>query len=179
MNYIDLILLIFLLWSAYRGFRNGLIIEVASLAALILGIFGAIKFSYMTSDFLIEKFDMTTQYLPLISFAITFVIIVVVVHLLAKALDKLVKAIALGFVNRLLGVLFGVIKTAFILSIILVILNTIDRKTHFLPEDKIEESFLYKPISAFAPMIFHDLNFESIRGFRERKETEDKDGVLI
>jgi len=152
---------------------------VASLAALILGIFGAIKFSYMTSDFLVEKFDMTTQYLPLISFAITFVIIVVVVHLMAKALDKLVKAIALGFVNRLLGVLFGVIKTAFILSIILVILNTIDRKTHFLPEDKIEESFLYKPISAFAPLIFHDLNFESIRGFGERKETEDKDGVLI
>ncbi len=179
MNYIDLILLIFLLWSAYRGFRNGLIIEVASLAALILGIFGAIKFSYMTSDFLVEKFEMTTQYLPLISFAITFVIIVVVVHLLAKALDKLVKAVALGFINRILGVLFGVIKTAFILSIILVILNTIDRKTHFLPEEKIEESLLYNPISAFAPIIFHDLNFESIRGFRERIETEDEDGVLI
>ncbi len=177
MNYIDLILLIFLLWSAYRGFRNGLIIEVASLAALILGIFGAIKFSYMTSDFLVEKFDMTTQYLPLISFAITFVIIVIVVHLLAKAIDKLVKAIALGFINRLLGILFGVIKTAFILSIILVILNTIDRKTHFLPDDKIEESFLYKPVSNFAPMIFHDLNFDSIRGLRERKETEDE--VLI
>jgi len=179
MNYIDLILLIFLLWSAYRGFRNGLIIEVASLAALILGIFGAIKFSYMTSDFLVEKFEMTTQYLPLISFAITFVIIVVVVHLLAKALDKLVKAIALGFVNRILGVLFGVIKTAFILSIILVILNTIDRNTHFLPEDKIEESFLYKPISAFAPWIFNDLNFESIRGLGEKKEREDKEGVQI
>ncbi len=179
MNYIDLILLIFLLWSAYRGFRNGLIIEVASLAALILGIFGAIKFSYMTSDFLVEKFEMTTQYLPLISFAITFVIIVVVVHLLAKALDKLVKAVALGFINRILGVLFGVIKTAFILSIILVILNTIDRKTHFLPEEKIEESLLYNPISAFAPIIFNDLNFESIRGFRERIETEDEDGVLI
>ena len=174
MNYIDLILLIFLLWSAYRGFKNGLIIEVASLAALILGIFGAIKFSYMTSDFLVEKFEMTTKYLPLISFAITFVVIVIVVHLLAKAMDKLVKAVALGFINRLFGVLFGVVKTAFILSIVLVILNTIDRKAQFLPEDKIEESFLYNPISAFAPLIFRDLNFESIREFREQKEREDE-----
>lgn len=177
MNYIDLILLIFLLWSTYRGFKNGLIIEVASLAALILGIFGAIKFSSMTSGFLVEKFEMTTQYLPLISFAITFVIIVIAVHLLAKVLDKLVKAIALGFINRLLGILFGVIKTAFILSIVLVILNTIDRKTHFLPEDKIEESLLYKPISAFAPLIFRDLNFENIREFRRQKEEENE--VLI
>lgn len=177
MNYIDLILLIFLLWSVYRGFKNGLIIEVASLIALILGIFGAIKFSYMTSDFLVEKFEMTTKYLPLISFAITFVLIVIVVHLLAKVLDKLVKAIALGFINRLFGIVFGVIKTAFILSIVLVILNTIDRKTHFLPEDKIEESLLYKPISAFAPLIFRDLNFESIKGFREKINEEDK--VLI
>lgn len=174
MNYIDLIILIFLLWSVYRGFKNGLIIEVASLAALILGIFGAIKFSYMTSDFLVEKFEMTTKYLPLISFAITFVVIVIVVHLLAKALDKLVKAVALGFINRLFGILFGVVKTAFILSIILVILNTIDRKTQFLPEDKIEESLLYKPISAFAPLIFRDLNFESIREFRDQKEKEDE-----
>jgi len=177
MNYIDLILLIFLLWSAYRGFRNGLIIEVASIAALILGIFGAIKFSFMTSDFLVEKFEMTTKYLPLISFAITFVVIVIVVHLLAKALDKLVKAIALGFINRLFGILFGVVKTLFILSIILVILNTIDRKTKFLPEDKIEESLLYNPISAFAPLIFRDLNFESIKGFRDKPEEEE--GVII
>lgn len=162
MNYIDLILAIFLVWAAYKGFKNGLIIEVASLAALILGIFGAIKFSGLTADFLVEQFDLTTKYLSLIAFAVTFVIIIVLVHLLARILDKLVKAIALGFINRLAGIVFGIAKVAFILSIILVILNTIDRKAHFLPEEKIEGSALYGPISGLAPAIFHDLNFEKI-----------------
>jgi len=163
MNYIDLILAIFLLWAAYKGFKNGLIIEVASLAALILGIFGAIKFSGLTADFLVEQFDMTTKYLSLIAFTITFVCIVIVVHLLARILDKLVKAIALGFINRTLGVLFGVLKIVFVLSIILVILNAIDRRAPFLPEEQIEKSILYKHISSFAPAIFPYLNFEKIK----------------
>ena len=172
MNYIDLILLILLLWSAYRGFKNGLIIEAASLAALILGIFGAIRFSGLTADILVTKFGWETQYLSLIAFAITFVIIVILVHLLAHAIDKLVKAIALGFINRILGILFGILKTAFILSIILVILNTIDRKTHFLPEDKIDESLLYRPISNFAPAIFPFLRFEHIPEIYPEREHE-------
>ena len=163
MNYIDLILAVFLVWAAYKGFKNGLIIEVASLAALILGIFGAIKFSGFTADFLVEQFDITTKYLSLIAFAITFIIIVVLVHLLARILDKLVKAIALGFINRLLGIVFGVAKVAFILSIVLVILNTVNRKANFLPEEKLDKSFLYWPISNFAPAIFPYLDFEEIR----------------
>ena len=163
MNYIDLILAVFLVWAAYKGFKNGLIIEVASLAALILGIFGAIKFSGLTADFLVEQFDLTTQYLSLIAFAITFVCIVIVVHLLARFLDKLVKAIALGFINRLAGIVFGVVKVAFILSIVLVILNAINQKTSFLPQEKLEKSLLYGPVSNFAPAIFPYLDFEEIR----------------
>jgi membrane protein required for colicin V production len=177
MNYIDLILVIFLLWAAYKGFKNGLIIEVASLAALILGIFGAIKFSGLTADFLVERFDMTSKYLSLIAFAITFVCIVIVVHLLARILDKLVKAIALGFINRLSGVVFGIVKVVFILSIVLVILNAINRKANFLPKEKLDESFLYWPISNFAPAIFNELNFNEIR--ENLKDLQEKDMVII
>jgi membrane protein required for colicin V production len=177
MNYIDIILAIFLLWAAYKGFKNGLIIEVASLAALILGIFGAIKFSGLTADFLVERFDMTSKYLSLIAFAITFVCIVIVVHLLARILDKLVKAIALGFINRLSGVVFGIVKVVFILSIVLVILNAINRKANFLPKEKLDESFLYWPISNFAPAIFNELNFNEIR--ENLEDLQEKDIVII
>ncbi len=160
MNYIDIILGIFLLWGAVKGIKNGLIVEIASLTALFLGIYGALKFSYFTSDLLVEKLHLTTRYLHLISFAITFVVIVILVHWLAKALDKLVKAIALGFINRFLGLLFGLVKVAFILSILLVFLNVLDKKAHFLPEEKVKESILYDPVSRFAPSVFSALHFD-------------------
>jgi membrane protein required for colicin V production len=177
MNYIDIILIVPLLWAAYRGFTKGLIIEVASLAALILGIWGAIKFSWFTSELLVEKFEMTTQYLHLISFSITFVAIVIAVHLLARVLDKLAKLVALGLVVRVTGAIFGVIKIAFVLSIILVIINTADRSKGILPTKEVEGSLLYKPISGFAPSIFPYLQFENIKErinnrVHEQAETE-------
>ena len=163
MNYFDIIFICILLWSVYTGFTKGLIIQAASLIALLLGVFGAIKFSDITSEILIKNLEFSSKYLSLISFAITFVVIVVAVHLLARILDKLVKAVALGFINRLMGVGFSIIKTAFIISIILVILNNFNKKSHFLPEDKVNESILYMPLSNFAPIIFPYLDFNSIK----------------
>lgn len=163
MNYFDLIFAIILIYSAYKGFSKGLVIQVASLIALLLGIFGAIKFSDITADFLVQKFALETQYLPLISFAVTFIGIVICVHLIARIVDKLMKAIALGFINRIAGVVFGVIKTAFIISIILVIINNADKRLNFLPREKLDDSLLYKPLSNFAPYIFPYLNFDDIK----------------
>lgn len=108
MNTIDLVFAILLLWAAYRGYTKGFIVQLATLAALLLGILGAVMFSDFTSGLIIKKFDVPGTWLPIISFAITFLAIVVAVHFLAKALNKLIDAIALGIVNRLLGVLFSV-----------------------------------------------------------------------
>ena len=162
-NYFDIIIAIFLLWSAYRGMTRGFLIMAASLAALILGVWGAIRFSHLTAAILISSFGVQTKYLALISFALTFVIIVVLVHLLSRALDKLVKAVALGIVNRLAGLLFGVLKTAFLISIILVLLNGINNRIPFIPDEHKENSLLYQPLSRLAPAIFPFLNFEEIK----------------
>lgn len=175
MNYLDLILAIPLVWGVFVGFKNGLIIEAASLAALVLGIFGAIHFSDLTAGFLVENLNVTTQYINLIAFAVTFVGIVILVHLLAKMVDKLVKAVALGFVNRLLGMVFGLIKYAFIISIILVIINAVNSNMTFISKEKIEKSILFKPLSDFAPGIFPYLDFQEIKkgikDFKNEKNT--------
>ena len=176
LNYFDVVIAIFLLWSAYRGVTKGFLIMVASLAALLLGVWGAIRFSGMTADFLVEQFDWGTKYLSLISFALTFIGIVVLVHFLARAISKLVKAVALGFVDRIAGLLFGVLKTAFIISIILVVINSIDRRVPFIPEEHKENSLLYQPISKLAPAIFPYLNFDDIKG---RFNQEDIEGIEI
>ena len=177
MNTIDLVFAIVLLWAAYCGFTKGFIVQLATLAALLLGILGAVLFSDFTSELIIKKFEVSGQYLPILSFALTFIVIVIAVHLLAKALNKLIDAIALGVVNRLLGVLFSVLKIGFIISIILVLVNKIDSKYNFIPDDTKENSLLYKPLSNFAPMVFPYLNFDKMK---EKIDTEKiKEGINI
>ena len=162
MNYIDLVLGILLLLAAFRGFSKGFVAEVASLAALILGVWGAIHFSYFTSDFIVDTFDYHPDHLGLISFFITFVVIVVFVHIIGKVVDNIISAVALGFLNRLAGILFGVVKSALILSVLLLIFDEFDENVGILPDDAKEESQMYEPIKNMVPTIFPFLNFWDI-----------------
>jgi membrane protein required for colicin V production len=159
MNYLDIILAVPLLWAIYRGFTKGFIIEVASLIAIVLGIYGAIHFSYYISDLLKLK----SEYSALISFAITFIVIIIIVYLLAKMLEKSVNLLALGFFNKLAGAFFSLLKVAFILSVLLIIINKIDYKTGIIPEKIKYGSMLYPPVSSIAPLIIPKLNFEEIQ----------------
>ena len=154
MNWIDIVIIVLLIFGLARGFINGFIKELASLLALILGIWGAIKFSTFTAGRLYDYFDMTGPYVGIIAFMVTFVIIVVIIHFLGLLMDKFVETISLGFLNSLLGLVFGVLKSALILSVIFVVLNAINARHPFLPEEKIEQSKFYNPIADIAPAIF-------------------------
>jgi membrane protein required for colicin V production len=153
-NYIDIIILIIVAIAMVNGFINGFVKELASLAALILGIWGAIKFSTFTAARLYDYFDMTGKYVGIIAFIITFLIIVVGIHFLGMLVDKLMEAVALGFINRLVGIAFGLLKSVLIMSVVFVVLNSIDAHRPFLPKEKIEQSMFYNPISDIAPAIF-------------------------
>ncbi len=161
----DIIFLIIFSWAIYKGYTRGFILQAATLAALILGIFGAIKFSGFTATIIIEKLHFNWEYMHLVAFAITFIGIVIGIHFLARLFEKLLKAISINFINRLLGVIFNLIKYAFIISAILVVINGINRRIHFLPEEKINQSILYKPLSALAPMLFPYLHFDFTHPF--------------
>jgi len=154
MNWIDFVIVVLLVFGLARGFTDGFVKELASLLALILGIWGAIKFSAFTAERLYDYFDMTGRYVGIISFLITFIIIVIIIHFIGILVDNLVKTLSLGFLNRLLGMVFGVFKTALILSVIFVVFNAIDARHKFLPGETIEQSKFYSPIADIAPMLF-------------------------
>jgi membrane protein required for colicin V production len=154
MNWIDLIIVIILIISLVRGFIDGFVKEVASLAALILGIWGAIRLSSFTAGKLYDWFDMTGQYVGIIAFLITFGIIVIIIHFIGIIADKLINAVSLGFLNRILGIVFGLFKSVLIMSVFFVILNAIDERRPFLPKDTIEESKFYNPVADIAPALF-------------------------
>ena len=84
MNFIDIIFIILLLLAAINGYKKGLVVEFASLAALILGIWGAFEFSDITAEFLVENFNWKWDHLNVASLIITFIVIVILVHIIAK-----------------------------------------------------------------------------------------------
>jgi len=159
MNYIDIILLILLVLAAISGFRNGLIAEIVSLAALVLGIWGAIKFSYITADVLTEKFNVTSSHLNIISFIVTFIVIVILVHVVGNVVNKMAETLMLGFINKLAGMVFGVIKAALILSILILVFDYIDEDVQILPEKAKAESRMYEPLRNFAPSLLPFIHF--------------------
>ena len=175
MNYIDIIILILLVLSAIGGYKNGLITEVASLAALILGIWGAIQSSYITTDLLIRYFDLQSKYLNIISFGVTFIVIVILVHVVAGVINNMVNAAMLGVLNKLGGMIFGVLRSILFISIILLILDKIDRDIQIIPEDTKSGSRMYEPIKNIAPSIFP---FIDIWNDKEQPFKKEEDKVL-
>lgn len=154
MNAIDIIICIPLLWFAYKGFSKGLVVAIASLAALLLGIYGAINFSNVTSNVLTQRFEMNSEYLPVISFAVTFIVIVILVHFVAKLIDKLIKAVSLSLVNKLLGAAFSMLKIAVIISVVLILVERFSINSSFISEEMKEESLLYKPLYELTPTVY-------------------------
>lgn len=157
MNYLDVILAIPLIWGLYKGISKGIIKELAGLIALIAGIYGAVHFADNIHPYLKEQFAIESSFLPIVSFAITFIGIVLVIKLISFIIDKIVKAVALGIISRLLGGVFGLLKTAFIISALLLIFNTFDHYLKLIPTEQKKQSVLYKPISNMIPSIIPNI----------------------
>ncbi len=157
MNYIDIIIAIPLLWGLYKGFTKGIILEAATLIALGLAIWGAVKFHDFVTVWMRESLNWTSKYMPVISFALIFIGVLVLVFAIAKLLEKIIKAVALGFLNKLAGGVFGILKFGLILSVIIFLLNAIEKNYSFIPPDVKNKSVLYEPVGKIAPLIIPGL----------------------
>lgn len=157
MNVLDIILGALLLFGLVRGFMKGLFVEVASLVALIAGVYGSIHFSSYAAEFLQSRTEWNEKTINLAAFAITFVVIIIAISLAGKALTKLADFAALGILNKILGGVFGALKIGLILSVLLIVFSKMNSVIPFVGDDDIEESALYKPVKALAPMVFPNI----------------------
>ena len=153
MNYLDIIIAIILFLFGFKGFRKGLIIEVVTLLAFGVGIYGAMHFSDFTAEHLQDFMEINPKYLNTIAFVLTFVLLVIVVNLIGKAVTELVKAMELGFVNKVFGFVFGVAKGVLLCSILLLVLNNFQLIGILKPEVR-EQSRLYPYIEETVPYVY-------------------------
>lgn len=153
MNFLDIILIIFLGLSFIHGFRKGFVLELATLVALILGVWTGFYFADFMSGWLERIFDYHGKYINIISFIIIFVGVIILVQLLARIIEKALKLVALGFLNKLAGAVFSVAKTFFILSILIYFLNRIDDQHRIIKDESRKQSTLFTFTESIAPAL--------------------------
>lgn len=148
MSKVDIVLLIFIVFGAWGGYKEGFLMEVISLIGMILGIFLGFKLMGEVMLLLDEKFDLDWTTLPYISFIVIFVVIVMLVRLLGSLLKNSVDRSFLGTVDQALGAGLGIFRTLFMISVVLWILDSLKLSPR---SEWVEGSWLYPFTARLAP----------------------------
>jgi len=159
---IDVAFLVFLVIGLIKGYRQGILKSIFSVASLVIGVLLALKFSYLASEYIAQHIDVPPKWLPAISFAVVMIGALFLVQLIGKAIESLLKAIQLNFINRFGGmILWGAIKIL-TLSIMIWLVNQVGV---IKPEWK-AASITYPFLETFGPSVVNALGevFPPIKG---------------
>jgi membrane protein required for colicin V production len=144
---LDIIFGILVVLAIIQGFRKGLIIAIFTLVAYFIGLAAAIKLSVVVARYLGDTVKVSTKWLPILSFIVVFIIVILLVRLGAKLLQKTAEALTLGWLNRLGGIIFYLLIYLTIYSIILFYAS----QAKIIQQKTIEASVTYSFIQPWGP----------------------------
>jgi membrane protein required for colicin V production len=120
MNYLDFILAVPLVWGAYKGYQRGIVFEIAMLIGVVLGLYLAFKVSSLFEGAVSKMLDAQGSTLQYLTFFIVFIAVVLIMILLAKFMEGILKIGNLNVFNKIAGAFFGMLKFALVVSVSLV-----------------------------------------------------------
>lgn len=176
MPFIDIVFAVFFSYALYKGIKNGLFVELASLVALIVGIFIAIKFSGFTKKIIENKVTWDPKYIEIIAFALTFIAVVIGIHFLAKICTKIADFAFLGWINKIAGAAFSLTKTILALSVVILFFEKINVNNMIAKQETLDNSMFYNPIKKVSEFVFPQIE-ELYEGFNSSKDSnQNSDG---
>lgn len=144
---IDIIFAILMLMAIYKGWTKGLIVAIFSFLAFFIGLAAAIKLSAIVARHLSQAIHVTGFWLPIISFVLVFLAVAFLVRLGARWVQKAIELAWMGWMNRLLGVIFYALLYVLIYSILLFYAS----KINLLQQNAINASKTYHFIEPWGP----------------------------
>jgi membrane protein required for colicin V production len=144
---IDIIFVILLVLALIHGYRRGFIVAVFSLVSIIVGLAAAIKLSAVVANRLGDTVKVSDKWLPVVSFAIVFIVVVLLIRLGARAIQKLTEALMLGWLNRLGGIILYAVIYITIYSVVLFYANQV----RIIKPEAIKASVSYSFIQPWGP----------------------------
>lgn len=143
MNFLDIILLIPLVYGLYAGFSKGLVKQLTGLIGIVLALLFSIKLSKSVAEFLIDNNIVNPGWSSVVGFAVTFLGIIIAVKLVGMLVKKTTDSIGLGFLEQILGGVFGALKAFLIVLVLLFFFVKINNFLDIIPPETITESKLY------------------------------------
>lgn len=150
---IDIAFIIVMILAVFKGLRKGLILGIFSLIAFIIGIAAALKFSAIVADYLKNNVSASTKWLPLISFILVFIAVVLLINIGARLIRKIMRIAMLGWLDRLGGMVLYVLIYSIIFSVFLFFAE----KLFLIRHSTIESSKIYPYISPWGPKVIDNL----------------------
>ncbi|MGL5682975.1 MAG: CvpA family protein [Marinifilaceae bacterium] len=154
MNFIDILLIIPIVYGAYKGFSRGFLIEIATLLGLFVGVFCAMRYAPQVEHYLVNTIALKSEYNNYIAWFITFLVTLLALMLLAWGVTKLVEMLSLGLINKLLGTFLGMVKYFIIVCVALLLVNFFNSKFAFIKPKHKQESMLYSTFSRVGDNIY-------------------------
>ena len=174
MGFIDIVFTALLGYALYNGLKNGFFVELASFGSLVIGIFVAIKFSSFVRFFLEDTIKTNPKYIEIMAFAITFLLVVIGIHLLAKFFTGVASFASLGWLNKLGGAVFSLLKTILMLSVVISLFQKININNMLVKQETLDNSVFYHPIQEVSKAMYPTLE-EWYEEFKEKsKEKPDE-----
>lgn len=154
MNILDIIILICLVPSLIQGLRKGFISQVIGIVSLITGIWASAQFAEVLGSQLAAYITASEQTLKIAAFAIILALTFVILGLLARLLESIINMVMLGWVNKLMGAGFAIIKGILILAFLFSIVTTLNANLHLFDQEILNQSSLYPVVNGIANTIF-------------------------
>ena len=154
MNILDAIILLCLIPAVIQGLRKGFISQVFSIASIVVGVWAAGKFTDVVMAWISQHFEASEQLAHIASFAVILTVVILGLSLLGKLVESIFKLVLLGWVNKLLGVVFSSLKAILIIGLTLSLINSIAITNGLIDPKIMESSILYGPIKDIADTIF-------------------------
>lgn len=154
MNILDAIILICLIPALIQGLRKGFISQAISIVSVIVGIWASARFANLVADWVAQYITASEQVIKVVAFALILVVVFIALGLLGKLLENILNFAFLGWLNKLLGVIFSLLKAFLIIGLVILAFNSLNNAFGLVKPEVINDSVLYGPVKNLADTIF-------------------------
>lgn len=146
---IDILFVLILILAIFKGYRRGLVVGIFSFVSIIIGLAAALKLSAIVAGYIGHTVNVSAKWLPVLSFLVVFILIVLLVRLGANLIQKAVEGVMLGWLNKLGGILLYAVIFIIAYSILLFYAE----KTGLLTQEAIQNSATYSFVQPWGPKV--------------------------
>lgn len=149
MNIIDLIVCLVLALAVWSGWRQGFIVQICSLAAIVAGIWLASRFGQELGTWL----RLDDEVAGIGGFIAVFVVTILLVAIAGRAIRKLFHFAGFGMADIVLGIAVSAVKYLLVLSVLFSAFDALNVDYSLVERRTIEQSRSYKPVMGLSASV--------------------------